>query len=81
MLVLKFIKGPLLPGQPKEIPLIGDKPMLFGSKESKDVKFVMTGERIVDQHFEIAFDQNTLIMKTLNLNCWDSCGVYKRLFE
>ncbi len=54
---------------------------MFGCKESKDVKFIMTGERIVDQHFEITFDQNTLIMKTLNLNCWESCGIYKRLFE
>ncbi len=56
LLILKFIKGPLLNGQPKEIPLLGDKPILFGCKESKDVKFLMTGERIVDQHFEILFD-------------------------
>jgi len=45
------------------------------------VKYVLTGERIVDRHFEICFDNNTLVMRTLNFNCWDSCGVYKRLFD
>jgi hypothetical protein len=53
---LKFIKGPLLQGQPREIPLLGDKQLIFGSKEGKDVKLVMTGERIVDRHFEVCFD-------------------------
>jgi hypothetical protein len=78
---LKFIKGPLLQGQPKEIPLIGDKPILFGNKEGKDVKFVLTGDRIVDRHFEICYDYNTLIIRNLNLICWESCGVYRRLFD
>jgi len=58
--------------------------LLFGAKEStsKDVqKFVINGERIVEQHFEIVFDSNTLILRNLNLNCWDTCGVYRRLFE
>jgi hypothetical protein len=41
----------------------------------------MTGERIVDRHMEIVFDNNTLVLKTLNFNCWESCGVFKRLFE
>lgn len=79
MLVLRFIKGPLLPGQPKEIPLVGDKPLVFGSKDSG--RFNMTGERIVEKHFEILFDNNTMIVRNLNLNCWESCGVYRRLFD
>lgn len=33
------------------------------------------------RHFEIVFDNNTLVIRTLNLNCAESCGVYKRLFD
>ena len=69
-------------GQLKEIPLVGDKPIFFGSKEGvKDSKFILNGERIVENHFEILFDNNSLIMRNLNLSCWDSCGVYRRLFD
>jgi len=41
----------------------------------------LTGERIVEQHFEIEYDNNTLLIRNLNLDCWESCGVYKRIFE
>lgn len=41
----------------------------------------MTGERIIDWHFEISFKNNSLYLKNINLNCWESCGVYKRLFD
>ena len=55
---------------------------LSSSTSGKDTqKFVMNGERIVDKHFEIVFDQNTLIMRNLDMNCWDSCGIYRRLFS
>lgn len=84
-MVLRFIKGPLLQGQPTEILLDGEKSLLFGSKEvpaSKDrAKFIINGERIVENHFEIVFDHNTLIMRNLNFNSWESCGVYRQLFE
>jgi hypothetical protein len=39
------------------------------------------GERVVDKHFEIVYENNSLMMKNLNLDCWESCGVYKRLFN
>ncbi len=84
MLYLRFIKGPLLHSQPKDIALNGEKPLIFGCKESqnKDVnKFLINGERIVDQHFEIVFDNNTIVLRNLNMNCWESCGVYRRLFD
>jgi hypothetical protein len=58
--------------------------VLFGTKDSssKEIsKFLMNGERVVENHFEIVFDHNTLILRNLNLNCWDSCGVYRRLFD
>ena len=64
--------------------MTGEKKLIFGSKEmhSKDVtKFLINGERVVDSHFEILFDSNTLILRNLNENCWESCGVYKRLFD
>lgn len=41
----------------------------------------MSGERVVERHFEISFDNNSLIMRNLNLDCWESCGVYRRLFD
>jgi hypothetical protein len=41
----------------------------------------MSGERIVEKHFEISFKNSSLFLKNLNLNCWESCGVYKRLFD
>jgi hypothetical protein len=44
---LKFIAGPLTPNQPKEIVLTGEKKLLFGSDECKEISFVMHGERIV----------------------------------
>lgn len=44
-------------------------------------KYLLHGERIVENHFEIVFDNNTLILRNLNMNCWESCGVYRRLFD
>lgn len=61
--------------------MVGDKPIIFGNKEGKDVKCILSGERIIERHFEILFDNNSLIMRNLNLDCWESCGVYKRLFD
>jgi hypothetical protein len=29
----------------------------------------------------ITFDKNTLVMRNLNLDAWESCGVYRRLFD
>jgi hypothetical protein len=84
LLCLKFLKGPLLHTQPKEILLTGERPLIFGNKDSgpKEVqKFLLHGDRIVENHFEIAFDNNTLILRNLNMNCWESCGVYRRLFD
>jgi hypothetical protein len=82
LLVLRFLRGPLMHGQPKEIPLIGDKPLVFGNKDGgKEPRFLLSGERIVERHFEILFDNNSLIMRNLNLSCWESCGVYRRLFD
>ena len=81
ILILKFIAGPLTPTQPKEIPLTGEKRLYFGCEEGKDVAFVMQGERIVSWHMEIVYDHNTLVLKNLNLNSTESCGVYRRLFE
>ena len=42
---------------------------------------MINGERVVESHFEIVFEHNTLILRNLNLNCWESCGVYRRLFD
>lgn len=42
---------------------------------------MINGDRIVENHMEIAFDHNTMILRNLNLNLWESCGVYRRLFE
>lgn len=64
--------------------MTGEKPLLFGCRDGNTkevVKFVINGERIVERHFEIIFDSNTLILRNLNMNCWESCGVYRRLFE
>ena len=55
--------------------------MVFGSEEAKDVVFVMKGERIIPRHFEIVFENNTLIMRNHNLDCWESSGLYKRIFD
>jgi hypothetical protein len=65
----------------KEIKLTGEKKLVFGAAECKDTTLVFKGERIVDRHFEIVFDQNTMLLINSNLNCPDSCGVYKRIFE
>jgi len=61
--------------------LTGDRKIVFGSEEGKDVTFILSGDRVVDRHFEIVFDKNTMIMRNLNLDCWQSCGLYRRLFE
>jgi hypothetical protein len=64
--------------------LTGEKSIIFGSKDhvGKDAsKFIINGDRIVDNHFEIVFDNNTLVLRNLNMNCWESCGVYRRLFD
>jgi hypothetical protein len=64
--------------------LNGDKPIIFGAKDSGDkdlIKFVLNGERIVEEHFEIVFNNSTLVLRNLNTNCWESCGVYRRLFD
>lgn len=50
-------------------------------KEGKDVPFTLEGDRICDKHFEIVFEKNTLLMINSNLNCGESCGLYKRIFE
>ena len=42
---------------------------------------MIKGKRIVDSHFEIVFESNTLMLKNLNENCAESCGVYRRLFD
>ena len=80
LLVLRFVKGPLQQGQPREIPLTGDRSLLFGCKDAQG-KIVLSGERVVEAHMEITFDHNTMILKNLNLNPWESCGVYRRLFD
>ena len=80
LLILRFLKGPLLQGQPREIPLTGERSLLFGCKDAAS-KFVLNGERVVESHMEISFDHNTLVLKNLNLNPWESCGVYRRLFD
>jgi hypothetical protein len=41
----------------------------------------MTGDRVVDKHFEILFENNTILMRNINLNCDESCGLYKRIFD
>lgn len=82
MLVLRFIKGPLLQNQAREIPLVGDKSLVFGNKDlGKEAKYNLNGERVVERHFEILFDNNSMVIRNLNLSCWESCGVYRRLFE
>ena len=43
--------------------------------------FTMTGERIVESHFEIEYGNNTIMIWNLNLDCWESCGVYRRIFK
>ena len=48
--------------------LTGDNPIVFGA--GKDVDVFIEGERIVDKQFEIVFDNNTLMIKNLNLDCW-----------
>ena len=78
---MKFIAGPLNSSQVKEIRLTGEKKLVFGTKEGKDVVFLMGGDRIVDRHFEIEYDLNTLMIRNLNLDCWESCGVYRRVFN
>jgi hypothetical protein len=82
LLVLKFIAGPLLPTQPKEIKLTGERKLVFGLNESKDPGvFSITGERVIERHFEIEYCNNTLMVKNLNLDCWESCGIYRRVFN
>ena len=41
----------------------------------------MQGEKLVDRHFEIDYESNTLVIRNLNLDCWESCGVYRRIFD
>ncbi len=41
----------------------------------------MKGERVIDHHFEIEYGNNTLLVKNLNLDCWESCGIYRRVFN
>lgn len=41
----------------------------------------MTGDRVVSWHFEITYDNNTLLLRTLNLNCYESCAVYQKLLD
>lgn len=54
---------------------------MFGSKEGKAMALTINGNRIIENHFEIAFENNTIMLKNLNLVCEESCGVYKRIFE
>ena len=43
----------------------------------------MTGPKICSQHFEIDYDKirGTIVMRNLNLNTDQSCGLYKMLFD
>ena len=54
---------------------------MFGKKDGKSLALSMVGERIVENHFEIVYENMTVIVKNLNLNCEESCGLYKRIFE
>lgn len=65
----------------KEIKLTGEKKLQFGMSECKETTLILKGERIVDRHFEILYDHNTLRIINSNLNCAESCGIYKRIFE
>lgn len=41
----------------------------------------MKGDRVVAQHFEIVYDNNSLVVRNINLDCWESCGLYRRVFD
>jgi hypothetical protein len=45
------------------------------------VTYILTGDRITERHFEVVFDNNTMTMRNLNLDCLESCGLYRRLFD
>lgn len=83
MLQLAFLKGPLAPNQAKELLLTGERPLIFGARGNginEVQKFILSGDRIVEEHFEILFSDNTLILRSLNNISEESCGVYMRLF-
>jgi hypothetical protein len=61
--------------------LTGDKRIVFGCGEGKDITFYMNGDRVISRHFDIDFSSNSLIMRNLNLDCAESCGIYKRVFD
>ena len=61
--------------------MTGERKLIFGCEESKDMTFLIHGDRVVEWHFEITFENNSLFLRNLNLNSWESCGVYRRLFD
>jgi len=76
---MKIFKGPAGEME-KEIKLQGDRKLVFGSKEENDSPIVLIGEKINDKHFEIDYEGTGLILRNLNLDCWESCGLYRRVF-
>jgi len=80
MLAIKFISGPLATGDQATVPLTGENVVVLGS--SKNSPVAMQGDRIVDEQAEIKFEESgALMMRNLNLNCEEACGIYKRLFQ
>lgn len=84
MLILKFIAGPLK----SEILLDPDNmPIQFGkaamNAEAGQQKFFvdLQGDKICSHHFQIDYDKikGTLMLRNLNLDPEQSCGLYKML--
>jgi len=63
-------------------------PIVFGKVDpnqeagQKKNLIELVGDKIVSNHFEIDYDKisGTIMLRNLNLNPDESCGVYKMLF-
>ena len=84
---MRFIQG-ALKGQ--EILLDTEEmPIMFGKNDPNQEAGLMKnfkkieGDKIVDKHFEIDYDKigGTIMLRNLNFDCEESCGLYKMLFQ
>ena len=65
---------------PKEIELVGEKKIVFGSSKEDSKIVLREGAKIMNRHFEIAFEKGTFVMRNFILS-EESYGVYSRLFS
>lgn len=84
MLLLKFTAGDLK----QEFVLDPDSlPLVFGNSDapgdSAEGVVALRGNKICNPHFEVDYDksQGSIMLRNLNLDPEQSCGLYKRLFE